>query len=135
MRRRVRAALELVHAPEVVPFKAPWSDRLPAPVLARLRRADEALLRHIWSLLEDAYGVEADGHEPGLFYSVHRAGDPRNCLVLTPDAATADRIAELWAGMWDVEVSEVCPEHPTPEAYVALAVALHWTPPAWLGAA
>lgn len=121
---RVRAILELVHDPAVEVYKRAIPGCLSPRACDVLRSRCRALLRHCWGLLEAAYGVSSTQ----VFYSVHRVGDPLNCLTLTPDAHTASCIARWWAGP-AVEVSAVLQD---PERYVGMGVALHWTRPAWL---
>lgn len=128
-RRRVQAALELVHAPETRLLREVSRAGLTAAARDRLWRLDRALLRHAWALLRAAYRLA-----PGrAFFSVHRAGDPRNCLWLTPDQGHAAEVAGLWAGP-PVEVTRVDAGDLLPERHVALALALHWRSPPWLSA-
>ena len=120
VRRRVLAALELVHDPGAELVKVDPA-RLGPPARAELRRRQDAALRRAWAVVADAYGV--DGRRP--FYSVHRAGDPRNCLMLCAREDEAARIAAAWPGP-RVQVSRAEPGDG--ERFIALAVALHWRP-------
>lgn len=126
-RRRVRAALELVHAPETRLFREVVGEDLSPGAREHLWRLDCAMLRHAWLILERVYGVR----HGQAFFSVHRAGDPRNCLLLTADADHAARVASLWAGS-PAEVAEVQAGDEVQERYVSLALALHWHSPTWL---
>lgn len=128
-RARVAAALELVHDPAVDLLKRADPAALSPAAAAELRRRHAAILRHVWDLLHVNYGI-ALGKD---FYCVHRPGDRLNCLVLTPDRAAALRVQQWWAGP-PVVVSEVTAVEAVPEAWVAMGVALHWSPPAWLTA-
>lgn len=124
---RTRAALELVHDPEVQLFKGVVPRALGAAAQAELRRRCAALLKHCWGLLESAYGIRLGAE----FFSVHRPGDPLNCLALAPEAGQAEQVAAWWAGP-GVMVTRVSAADPAPEAWVAMGVALHWVRPAWL---
>ena len=130
VRARVLAALELVHDPRVQHLKRADPAALSPAAAAELHRQHAAMLRHVWDSLGQAYGI-ALGKD---FCSVHRPGDRLNCLMLTPDKAAALRVQRWWAGP-PVAVSEVTAVDEVPEAWVAMGVALHWSPPAWLPAA
>lgn len=122
------AALELVADPAVAPYlraRAPEG----AQAAAQLARGRELLLGWAWRLLGAGYGV-ARGRE---FWAVHLADDPRNCLTLCTDEAAARDAARWWAGQGRLHVTHVPADHPLPEAYVALGVALQWRRPSWLG--
>lgn len=127
---RAGAALELVHDPAVALYKNVRPAALTSPAArAELRRRLRALLKHCWELLGAGYGI-AHGME---FFSVHRPGDPRNCLALTPDAEQARLLAQWWwSGPGGVEVSCVSAVDALPEAWVALPLALQWARPPWL---
>jgi len=124
---RARAALELVPDPRLDLYKRVREDLLGPAAREELDRRCAALLRHCWGLVTAAYGVR-----PGRpFYAVHRAGDRLNCLLLTERLEEARAVARWWAGP-AVEVTPVPADDGCPEACIALAVALHWKPPAWL---
>jgi hypothetical protein len=120
---RLRAALELVHDPCVARFKGPVHE----PPSARMRESCLGLIRHVWGLVHEAYGVKA-GHD---FFAVHRPGDYLNCLALTCSEEAAQRIVQWWPGQ-AVVVSVVTSAELVPERYIPLAVALHWSAPPWL---
>lgn len=123
---RTRLALELVHDPAAELYKNTSPHRLGAPAQAELRRRCQALLQHCWALLERAYGIKF-GYD---FYSVHRHGDPLNCLALTTDVQEAAVLAEWWPG--GATIAHVSGVDAQPEAWVALGLALHWCRPEWL---
>lgn len=127
LQARTRLALELVADPAVDLFKRVCLDRLDARADAELRRRSLAMLRHCWSVVYRAYGIR-HGRE---FYAVHRSGDRLNCLELTCDEERARGVAQWWAGP-PVDVSWVSSVEVMPEAWIALGVALHWSPPEWL---
>lgn len=121
---RARAALELVADPAVLVHK---DARPECQGDAALRQQCHALVAWCWALVEAAYGVR-----PGAeFWSVHRPGDPRNCLTLAASQAEAEGVLAWWAGP-AMQVTWVSSADPLPERYVALAVALHWRRPPWL---
>lgn len=107
MQARVRAALELV------PEQAPGDEE-----------GCRSLLAHVWHLLHAAYGISLERD----FYSVHKADDLLNCLLLTPSEADARAVARWWTG-YPVTVSTVSAADTVPERWVAMGVALHWVPP------
>lgn len=126
---RLRLALELVHDPRVAMFKHSRSTAL-AGSREAVRAMCLSMIRHVWSLVQPAYGVRL-GKD---FYSVHRPGDPRNCLALTGSLDQAERMVTWWAGP-PMVISTVTSMETLPERWIAMAVALHWSPPAWLPAA
>lgn len=107
LQARARAALELV------PGEAPDDEAGCRSVLA-----------HAWHLLHAAYGISLEKD----FYSVHKAGDVLNCLLLTTSEADARAVAGWWTG-YPVTVSTVSAAEAVPERWVAMGVALHWVPP------
>lgn len=115
---RVLAALELVHDPGVASLK-----RVPTVRTEAFRRQCLLAIRHVWGLLQHAYGVRL-GRD---FYAVHRPGDRLNCLLLTSRLEDAERVRALWPGP-PMMVSAVTSMDPMPEAWVAMGVALHWVP-------
>lgn len=118
LRARVAWALELVADPAAAPLRG-------AALLDRELYRDA--IRHVWAILQEAYGVQLGAD----FFSVHREGDPRNCLLLTPSAAEAEAVARWWAGP-PARVAAVTGVERCPERWVAMGVALHWRRPAWL---
>jgi hypothetical protein len=126
LRHRLRLALELVHDPCVAAFKSPTAM---AAVESRdsARQLCLAMIRHVWALVEPAYGVRV-GKD---FYAIHRPGDPRNCLTLTTSLDQAERIVAWWAGP-AMSISTVTSMETLPERWIAMAVAVHWAAPAWL---
>lgn len=127
MAAAARAALELVADPAVAPYLHARPTALGPAAAAQLERGRDRLLRWAWALLGSGYGVRRGE----AFWAVHRPGDPRNCLVLCADEAAARDAARWWVGP-PVVVTRVPPDHPLPETYVALGVALQWRRPAWL---
>ena len=125
---RARAALELVADAAVEPYKHAEEAALGADARRALRAGCAALLRHCWGLVRAAYGVCPRAG----FHAVHLAGDPRNCVALTPDPERAAAVAAWWAGPAAVQVTAVPPGAAWAERHVALGVALHWARPAWL---
>ncbi len=123
--RRARAALELVHDPTVhaLKFARPSS---PAAA-AELERQCVAMVRHAWHLVAKAYGVTKTAA-----WAVHPVGDPLNCLALAPSKHAAEDIRAWWPGKPVVVSKVVTNGQQPPETYIAMAVALHWKPPAWL---
>lgn len=127
--RRARAALELVHDPRVhaLKFARPSSPE----AAAELERQCAAMLRHVWPLVATAYGCHED-----QMWAVHLAGDPLNCLALAPTRRAAEDIQAWWpgppVGVTRVLQSQEARETVLPETYIAMGVALHWKPPAWL---
>lgn len=133
---RVRSALELVHDPAVDVYKNARAAPLGTIARHELHRRCTALLRHCWRLVGDAYGPFGgedpcgEGPRDG-FYSVHRPGDPRNCLALAAHEAQARQVVQWWPGPAMV-VSHVPADAEAPEAWIAMAVAMLWRRPAWL---
>lgn len=107
-RERVRLALELVADPTVDMDTVDADD----------------MLRHIWRIAHRVYGISL-GND---FYSVHRVGDPRNCVWLTTRLDQAQDIARWWPG-YSVTVTAVSAVDRYPERWLAMGLALHWEPP------
>lgn len=120
---KARAALELVHDPAVHALK--FARPSTAAAAAELRRRCRAVLRHAWKLVADAYRVS-----PANAWAVHLPGTPLNCVALVPTREAAEEVSAWWPGH-PLQVSHV-PSSPVPEQHIAMGVALHWTPPAWL---
>lgn len=128
LQARLKAALELVHDPKVELFKRVVPSALSsAASVDVLRQRCVAMIRHVWSLIYQAYGIRL-GKD---FYALHRPGDVLNCLTLTPDLTAAERILHWWAGP-PMVISTVSSVEQMPERWIAMGLALHWKSPSWL---
>lgn len=131
--RQARAVLELVHDPRVhaIKFARPSS----AEAAAELERRCEAVVRHAWALVVEAYGLNPDEGA----WAVHPRDDALNCLALAPTRRDAEDIRAWWPGgnAAALDITRVPPPDSSNASdsharCLAMGVALHWTPPAWL---
>lgn len=141
---RFRMAAELVAAPELKPYKDSIPTLLGPAALDALRRVSDALVRHVWGLVEAAYHVS--NRQP---FCVAYHTNKMCTLAITPDAQVAlDAAMALWpykrtvvavvdpvrdvATHFDVSTGSTTMASEPAESFIALAAALTYRAPPWL---